>query len=125
VLTVIEKYRVLIVVEGIGEAEGELVRTYAPLTIASIVKMLPVRSRAYKLPDRVYMAIGLAHDVEKPRSQVSREDIAFWPQASAITFFIKDSKLSQPVSLIGKVTRGIEVIEAVRMGTPITVQLLE
>ncbi len=122
-MTVIEKYPILIIVEGQGKAEGELVRTYAPLTIASIVRSLPLRARAYKLPDRVYMSVGLAMDVEKPRQQASRGDIAFWPQASAITFFIKDTKLSQAVSLIGKVTSGLEVIEKAPMGTPITIQL--
>jgi len=122
-MSVVEKYPIIVVIEGLGKAEGELVRTYAPLTISNIVKSLPLRSRAYKLPDRVYLSIGLAMDVEKPRQQASRGDIAFWPQASAITFFIKDVKLTQAVSLIGRITSGIELIEKAPMGTPMLIQL--
>ncbi|MCS7139372.1 MAG: hypothetical protein N3F04_00920 [Candidatus Nezhaarchaeota archaeon] len=122
-MSVIERYPIVIVIEKLGKAEGELVRTYAPLTISNIVRSLPMRSRAYKLPDRVYVLADLSMDVEKPRQQAFRGDIAFWPQASAIAFFIKDVKLTQAVSLIGKVTSGIELIERTPMGSSVLIQL--
>lgn len=123
-MTVVEKYLIAIIINEVGVAEGELVRTYAPITISNIVRALPIRSRIYKLPDRVYLRVDLAMDVEKPREQVSRGDITFWPQASAITFFMKNTKLSQPVSLIGKVTKGLDLIEKTPMGSPVTIQLI-
>lgn len=122
-MTVIEKYALAIIVNEINIAEGELIRTYAPLTISKITKMLPVRSRIYRLPDRVYLQVDLKLDVEKPREQASRGDITFWPQASAIAFFIKHTRLTQPVSLIGKITKGLEFIEEAPMGTPILIKL--
>jgi hypothetical protein len=122
-MTVVEKYPIVIVVNEVDVIEGELVRTYAPITISKLVRMLPIRSRAYKLPDRAYFQVGLAMDVEKPREQVARGDIAFWPQASAMVLFLRDSKLTQPVSLIGKVIRGLEVIERAPMGASIVVKL--
>lgn len=122
-MTVIEKYSITIIVNEVNVVEGELVRTYAPITISKIVRMLPIRSRVYKLPDRVYLQVDLKMDVEKPRDQVSRGDITFWPQASAIAFFIRDAKLTQPVSLIGKVTKGLEFIETASMGTPVLIKL--
>lgn len=122
-MTVIEKYSLTIIVNEVDVAEGELTRTYAPLTISKVIRMLPIRSRAYRLPDRVYLQVDLKMDVEKPREQVLRGDIAFWPQASAIAFFIKDTKLTQPVSLMGKVTKGLEFIERASMGTPILIKL--
>jgi hypothetical protein len=122
-MTVTEKYSIIMVVNEVAVVEGELVRTYAPITISNLVRMLPIRSRVYKLPDRAYFQIGLEMDVEKPREQVARGDIAFWPQASAITLFLKDSKLTQPVSLIGKVTKRLEAVERAPMGAPIVVKL--
>ncbi|MEM0217326.1 MAG: cyclophilin-like family protein [Candidatus Nezhaarchaeales archaeon] len=122
-MTVVEKYSLAIIVNEVDVAEGELVRTYAPLTISKIVRMLPIRSRIYRLPDRVYFQVDLRLDVEKPREHVSRGDITFWPQASAIAFFVRDTKLTQPVSLIGKVTKGLEFIENASMGTPILIKL--
>jgi hypothetical protein len=122
-MTVVERYLITLVVNEIDVVEGELVRTYAPITISKLVRMLPVRSRVYKLPDRAYFQVGLKMDVEKPREQVARGDIAFWPQASAMALFLKDSKLTQPVSLIGKVTKGLEVVERAPMGASIVVKL--
>lgn len=122
-MTVIEKYSLTIIVNEVYVAEGELIRTYAPLTISKVVRMLPIRSRIYKLPDRAYLQVDLKVDVEKPREQASRGDIAFWPQASAIAFFIKDVKLTQPVSLMGRVIKGLEFIERASMGTPILIKL--
>jgi hypothetical protein len=122
-MTVIEKYPLVMVVNEVDVVEGELVRTYAPITISKLVRMLPIRSRIYKLPDRVYFQVGLGMDVEKPRGQVVRGDIAFWPQASAMALFLKDSKLTQPVSLIGKVTKGLEIVERAPMGASIVVKL--
>lgn len=122
-MAVIEKYTLIIIVDEVNVAEGELIRTFAPLTISKIVRILPIRSRVYRLPDRVYLQVDLKLDVEKPREQVSRGDITFWPQASAIAFFIKDTKLTQHVSLIGKVTKGLEFIERASMGTPVLIKL--
>jgi hypothetical protein len=122
-MTVIEKYSIIMVVNEVEVVEGELVRTYAPITISKLVRMLPIRSRIYKLPDRAYFQVDLRMDVEKPREQVARGDISFWPQASAMALFLRDSKLTQPVSLIGKVTKGLEVVERAPMGSSIVVKL--
>ncbi len=122
-MTVVEKYPIIIVINEVDVVEGELVRTYAPITISKLVRMLPIRSRLYKLSDRAYFQVGLEMDVEKPRGQVARGDITFWPQASAMALFLKDSKTAQPVSLIGKVTKGLEVVERASMGASIVVRL--
>jgi len=122
-MTVVERYSIVMVVNEVDAVEGELVRTYAPITISKLIRMLPIRSRVYKLPDRAYFQVGLKMDVEKPREQVSRGCIAFWPQASAMALFLRDSKLRQPVSLIGKVTKGLEAVERASMGAPIVIKL--
>jgi hypothetical protein len=42
----ISRVKVKFIIEGLGEAEGELVRFLAPRTIDTIVRKLPVEGRA-------------------------------------------------------------------------------
>ena len=42
----ISRIKVKFIIEGLGEAEGELVRFLAPRTIDTIVRKLPVEGRA-------------------------------------------------------------------------------
>jgi hypothetical protein len=47
----VSRIRVKFLIEGLGEAEGELVRFMAPRTIDTIVRKLPVEGRAASKPD--------------------------------------------------------------------------
>ncbi len=118
-------YRVKIELEGLGEAEGELVRIYAPRTVEALVRAMPLRARAYPADGYVYFQVPLSMGVEKPRREVEEGALAYWPQARAVCIYLKKLKVRQEVSLLGKVTMNLDVFKGVKVGTPILVEMVE
>ena len=112
------------VVEGLGEAEGELVRFMAPRTVDTIVRKLPVEGRAALWKEEVYFEIPIKMGEEKAKATVEAGVIAFWPMGSAICIFFGQSQPYSPVSILGKITRNLELFKQVKSGAIIKVELL-
>ena len=55
----VSRIKVKFLIEGLGEAEGELVRFLAPRTIDYIVRKLPLEGRAALWKEEVYFEIPL------------------------------------------------------------------
>ena len=53
----ISRVKVKFLIEGLGEAEGELVRFLAPRTVDTIVRKLPVEGRAALWKEEIYFEI--------------------------------------------------------------------
>ncbi|MEM3011196.1 MAG: cyclophilin-like fold protein [Candidatus Bathyarchaeia archaeon] len=109
-------------IEGIGEAEGELVRFLSPRTIDAIVKKLPIEGRAALWKEEVYFEIPVKMGEEKAKPTVEKGTIAFWPMGSALCIFYGESQPYSPVNVIGKVTRNLELFRQVKSGTKIRVE---
>jgi hypothetical protein len=120
----ISRVKVKFVIEGLGEAEGELVRFMAPRTVDTIVRKLPVEGRAALWKEEVYFEIPIKMGEEKAKATVETGAIAFWPMGSAICVFFGQSQPYSPVSILGKVTRNLELFKQVKSGTTIKVELL-
>lgn len=120
----IARVKVKFTIEELGEAEGELVRFMAPRTVDTIVRILPVEGRAALWKEEIYFEIPVKMGEEKAKAKVEKGDLAFWPMGSALCIFFGESQPYSPVSVLGKVTRNLELFEQVKSGTIIKVELL-
>jgi hypothetical protein len=120
----ISRVKIKFVIEGLGEAEGELVRFMAPRSVDTIVRKLPVEGRAAIWKEEVYFEIPVKMGEEKAKATVETGSIAFWPMGSALCVFYGTSQPYSPVSVLGKVTRNLELFKQVKSGATIKVELL-
>jgi hypothetical protein len=120
----ISRVKIRFVIEGLGEAEGELVRFLAPRTIDTIVRKLPVEGRAALWKEEVYFEIPVKIGEEKAKPTVETGTIAFWPMGSALCVFFGQSQPYSQVNILGKVTKNLKLFEQVKSGATIKVELL-
>jgi hypothetical protein len=120
----ISRIKVKFLIEGLGEAEGELVRFMAPRTVDTIVRRLPVEGRAALWKEEVYFEIPIKMGEEKAKPTVETGTLAFWPMGSALCVFYGESQPYSPVSTLGKITKNLEIFSQVKSGTRIRVELL-
>jgi len=118
----ISRVKVKFTVEGLGEAEGELVRFMAPRTVDLIVRKLPMEGRAALWKEEVYFETPIKMGEEKAKGTVEVGTIAFWPMGSAICIFYGNSQPYSPVSILGKITANLELFKQVKSGTKIRVE---
>ena len=111
-------------IEGLGEAEGEFVRFLAPRTVDTLVRKLPIEGRAALWKEEVYFEIPVKMGEEKAKPTVETGTIAFWPMGGAICIFYGQSQPYSPVSILGKITKNLELFKQVKSGTTIKVEQL-
>ncbi len=109
-------------IEGIGEAEGELVRHLAPRTVEAIMKKLPIEGRAALWKEEVYFEIPVKMGKEKAKPTVDKGAIAFWPMGNALCVFYGESQPYSPVNIVGRVTKNLEMFGQVKSGVKIRVE---
>jgi hypothetical protein len=118
----ISRIPVRFVIEGVGEAEGELVRYLAPRTVEAVTKGLPIEGRAALWKQEVYFEIPVKMGEEKAEPTVEKGVIAYWPMGKALCVFYGESQPYSPVNLVGKVTKNLGLFENVESGTKIRVE---
>jgi hypothetical protein len=118
----ISRVKIRFLIEGVGEAEGELVRFLAPRTVDTIVRRLPVEGRAAMWKEEVYFEIPVKIGEEKAKPTVETGTVAFWPMGSALCIFYGESQPYSPVNILGKVTKKLELFKQVKSGATIKVE---
>ena len=118
----VSRISIKFIIEGIGEAEGELVRHLAPRTVDAISKRLPIEGRAALWREEVYFQIPVKLGKEKAEPTVEKGAIAYWPMGNALCIFYGGSQPYSPVNLVGQVTKNLELFERVKSGTKIMVE---
>jgi len=121
----ISRIKIKFTIEGLGEAEGELIRFLAPRTVDMIVRKLPIEGRAALWKEEIYFETPIKMGEEKAKATVELGTIAFWPMGSAICVFYGGSQPYSPVNVLGKVLKNLEIFEQVKSGTKIKVERLE
>lgn len=111
-----------IIIENIGEAEGEFIRYLAPRTVDAIKKNLPLEGRAAIWKDEVYFEIAAKMGEEKARSTVTKGTIAYWPMGNALCIFFGETQPYSPVNIVGQITKNLELFNQVKSGTKIRVE---
>jgi hypothetical protein len=118
----ISRVKVKFTIEGLGEAEGELVRFLAPRTVDMILRKLPIEGRAALWKEEVYFETPIKMGEEKAKGTVEVGSITFWPMGSAICIFYGQSQPYSPVNVLGKITANLELFKQVKSGTKIRVE---
>jgi hypothetical protein len=120
----ISRVRIRFTLEGVGEAEGELVRFKAPRTIDMIVRKLPMSGRIAPYKEEIYFEIPIKMGEEKAKPTVEVGTIAFWPMGNALCVFYGNTQPYSPVSVLGKITKNLDLFKTAKSGTIIKVELL-
>ncbi|XES76758.1 MAG: cyclophilin-like fold protein [Candidatus Bathyarchaeia archaeon] len=120
----VSRVKIKFQIEGLGEAEGELVRFMAPRTVDTIVRKLPIEGRAALYKEEIYFEIPLKMGEEKAKPTVETGAIAFWPMGGALCVFYGQSQPYSPVSNLGKITKNLEIFKQIKSGTRIRVEQL-
>jgi|SRR5271157_2107881 len=121
----ISRVKVKFIVEGVGEAEGELVRFMAPRTVDLIVRRLPIEGRAALYKEEVYFETPIKMGEEKAKGTIENGTIGFWPMGSAICIFYGKTQPYSPVSILGKITANLQLFKNVKSGTKIRVESVQ
>jgi len=120
--TDVTRYKVRLIAEGHGEAEGELIRFYSPMTVDNLAKALPFEGRVARWKEEVYFETPVKMGSEKPKPKVEVGTMAYWPMGSALCIFYGPTDPYSPVNVVGKVTSNLEMFRTVKSGTKIRVE---
>jgi hypothetical protein len=113
---------VRIVVEGVGEAKGELVRVLAPLTVGAILSLIPLRGRAHVRGGGLSMILGIRRGAEKAVGSVKAGDIVYWPMQDSLIVYFQDSKPYGPVNKVGTISENLELFQNLKSGVRIRIE---
>jgi hypothetical protein len=118
----ISRVPIRFVLDGVGEAEGELARIRSPRTVDAIVRALPLEGIAALWQEEVYFDIPIKMGGEKATALVENGALAYWPMGNAFCIFWGETQPYSPVNIIGNVTKNLELFERVKSGTKIVVE---
>jgi len=121
----ISRIPIKISVEGLGDSKGVLIRFLSPRTVDAVVRLLPIEGRAALWRSEVYFEIPLKLGLEKPRKNVKKGDLAYWPLGKAFCIFFEDMHPYTPVNLIGKITENVKIFSKVKSGLKVRVEKIK
>lgn len=122
----LETFPIKIVIDGIGEAKGELYRKKAPQSVEQIYYSLPLsgRARIYEEAE-AYFLVDFQVKPEHATKEVETGDIAYWPQGKAICFFWDKITPYSEVNIVGKITENLDLFKEIKNLTRIKIEKLE
>jgi len=118
----ISKTPIRIRISGLGDAKGELVKFYAPLTVEKLLNRLPLEGRAHPTSGGYSFIVGLKRGEEKSVREVEAGTIAYWPMGDAICIFHSDTSTYSPVNRVGRVTENLELMRRVASGARVRIE---
>ena len=118
----VSSYKVRLIAESYGEAEGELVRFHSPMTVDNLAKALPFEGRAARWKEEVYFETPVKMGTEKAKSKVEVGTMAYWPMGSALCIFYGPTDPYSPVNIVGKVTGNLDMFRSLKSGTKIRME---
>ena len=109
----VSRVRITLEVKGKGRCELELVRHLAPLTVGSILRVLPIESRVYKFDEKfLYFDTPLLIGAEKQRDSFKRGEVGFMVSNNTICIFLKDVH-GMRFNPIGRIISDMELLDHV------------
>jgi hypothetical protein len=118
----VSRIPIRLVVDGIGNAEAELIRIRSPRTTDAIIRGLPIEGMAALWQQELYFDIPVKMGNEKSSPTVEKGTLAYWPMGSAFCIFWGETQPYSPVNIVGKVTKNLELFEQVKSGTKIVIE---
>ena len=120
--TDVTRFKVRLIAEGHGEAEGELIRFQSPMTVDNLAKALPFEGRAAKWKEEIYFETPVKIGSEKAKPKVEVGAMAYWPMGSALCVFYGPTDPYSPVNVVGRITSNLEMFRTLKSGTKIRVE---
>jgi hypothetical protein len=117
----VSRIPIKLVIEKVGNAEGELIRITSPRTTDAIVRALPLEGLAALWQEEVYFDIPVKMGNEKSKPTVEKGTLAYWPMGAAFCIFYGETQPYSPVNIIGKVTKNLEFFAKVKRGAKIVI----
>lgn len=117
------RVKIKITIEDLGELKGELVRIYSPILVEKLIKILPIESWATRHNGYICASIPLKTGAEKGRTEVKLGSIIYMPISNSICFTFNDIKTPMPVSLLGHITSNLYLLEKVRGGRRLKIEI--
>ena len=111
-----------VIVEGRGEARGELIRFLAPRTVERMVDELPIEGRGTLWKEEVYFEKPLRIGLEKGVMVVEAGTLAYWPMGNAVCIFFGRTQPYSPVNRVGMITENLELFKNLKSGTKIRIE---
>lgn len=105
-----------------GVARGYLNRLTAPLTVETILQLLPLNTRTSPAIGHTSILLGIKRGVEKPVTEVKTGTIAYWPRGDSLTIYTLDTKPYGPVNKIGEVEENLELFKGLKSGSRIFIE---
>ena len=109
--------RVTIILE-INDTERipcQLKRHLSPITVGLITRMLPLKGNAHQMGKSiVYFETKINSGLERKMTDFKKGDIAFLPAEGSICFYMDDVSGGKSMTIIGKITDGIDKLRAVK-----------
>ncbi|HEX9196850.1 MAG TPA: cyclophilin-like fold protein [Candidatus Bathyarchaeia archaeon] len=118
----VSRPKVILSIEGVGDAKGEFHRFASPRTADAILRQVPIGGRIVRYGEEVYFQISVKAASEKPRETVEVGTIGYWPMGSAVCVFYGPTKPYSPVNKLGRITEGLDLFRGVREGTIVTIR---
>jgi hypothetical protein len=119
--TSVSRIPVKLLIENVGEAEGEFIRHLSPRTVYTILKKLPLEGRAALWKEEVYFEIPIAAGEEKAKTRVKKGDLAYWPMGKALCIFYGETQPYSAVNIVGQITKNLELFSKAKSGAVIKV----
>jgi hypothetical protein len=119
--TSVSRVPVKLLIENVGEAEGEFIRHLSPRTVDAILKKLPLEGRAALWKEEVYFEIPIAAGEEKAKTRVKKGDVAYWPMGKALCIFYGETQPYSAVNIVGQITKNLELFSKAKSGAVIKV----
>ncbi|OYT62405.1 MAG: hypothetical protein B6U69_01795 [Thermofilum sp. ex4484_15] len=86
------------------KVKATLDRKLAPIIIERLVKLLPLEGRAIRYGEAfICLMISKSLGMEKPRGEVRKSDLFYWPSSNCLGIALKNRKLGFKVAILGKV----------------------
>jgi hypothetical protein len=119
----VSKVECVAAVSGKGQGKISFFRHLAPITVNSILRIIPFDSRVSLQEPMVCLLTQLRVGVEKPRTQFVKGDVAFLASGGLVCIFLGDARSDRPLNPVGKVEGGMETFEAIRRGDVVRLAL--
>jgi hypothetical protein len=116
------RVKVRIKIYGLGEAEGEFIRVYAPLTVEALMRRLPLEGRAHPIEGGFSILVGLRRGEEKAVRRVEAGTMAYWPMEDSLCVYHSPASPYTPVNRVGRISKGLELLKNVRSRSRVRIE---
>ena len=104
-------------------------RSLAPRTTALIRYQLrnPIQSRIVVREGEISIPFKIGRaGPENARKEITKGEVAYWPQSNTLKIFIQDKKIDYPVNIVGSIhPETLSFFKKLRIGKSIKLEMIE